>query len=175
MILIGSVITGTAAAGHAAPVVPPVSTEVAPTGVAANQAGTSDPIRPLICSGHAIEHGNWANIDPNASGIARIELRDCQPVTICNGGACQIVHDAGWIMRVFGKCSPVNCDWGWSKSEFRLSSGHIYGSYDHGHAERYVYAKMSQYRPGHLWVYWRTDFVDSNRPDYEMQEWFSRV
>ena len=128
-----------------------------------------------ICSGHAVEHGDWINTDSNTSGIARIELRDCQPVTRCSGSTCSTTHDAGWIMRVFGKCSPTNCDWGWSRGEFRLSSGHVYGFYDQGFAKRYVYAKMSQFRPGQLWVYWRTDFVDPNRQDYERQEWFRRA
>jgi len=78
-------------------------------------------------------------------------------------------------MHVFGKCSPTNCDWGWSKGEFRLNSGQIYGFYDQGFAKRYMYAKMSQYRPGQLWLYWRTDFVDPGRQDYDLQEWFVRA
>jgi hypothetical protein len=129
----------------------------------------------MICSGHAEEYGNWVNADPSTAGIARIELRDCQSVVVCNGDICTIYHDAGWATHVFGKCSPTNCDWGWSKAEFRLSSGHIYGYYDQGFAKRYVYAKMSQTYPGRLWVYWRTDFVDPNRQDYEKQEWFDRA
>lgn len=128
-----------------------------------------------LCAGHPEEYGNWNNADPNANGIARIELRDCQPVTQCSGDICSITYDAGWIMHVFGKCSPTNCDWGWSAGQFRLSSGQVYGFYDQGFAKRYVYAKMSQYRAGQLWVYWRTDFTDPNRADYEMQEWFVRA
>ena len=128
-----------------------------------------------ICAGHSVEHGDWVNTDPNTSGIARIELRDCQAVTVCNGNVCSVTHDVGWTMRVFGKCSPTNCNWGWSRSDFRMSSGHIHGLYDQGFAKRHVYAKMSQYRPGQLWVYWRTDFTDPNRPDYVKQEWFRRV
>lgn len=76
---------------------------------------------------------------------------------------------------MFGKCHPTNCDWGWSRGTFRLSSGQVYGFYDQGFAKRHVYAKMSQFRPGQLWVYWRTDFVDPARPDYDLQEWFVRT
>jgi len=76
------------------------------------QAVSSGQTAPMICSGHGAEYGNWANADPNASGIARIELRDCQPVTTCTGDTCTVTYDAGWIMHVFGKCSPTNCDWG---------------------------------------------------------------
>jgi len=128
-----------------------------------------------LCGGHAAEHGDWVNAEPNASGIARIELRDCQPVTTCSGGTCTTTHDAGWTMRVFGRCSPTDCDWGWTLGAFRLSSGQIPGYYDQGFAKRYVYAKMSQYRPGQLWVYWRTDFTDPNRADYDRHEWFRRA
>ncbi|MDX6322821.1 MAG: hypothetical protein QOF52_2679 [Propionibacteriaceae bacterium] len=136
--------------------------------------GTPGSLRNL-CSGHAVEYGDWINTDANTPGIAQIWLRDCQRVTKCSGDVCTTVYDAGWAMRVFGSCSPSNCDWGWSAGEFRLSSGHIYGYYDQGFAKRYVYAMMSKYRPGQLWVYWRTDFVDPNRADYERQEWFRRA
>jgi hypothetical protein len=128
-----------------------------------------------LCSGHDAEYGNWVNADPNARGIARIELRDCQPVTVCDGEICQIQYDVGWVMHTYGKCSPSNCDWGWTSGQRRLSSGQIPGTYDQGFAKRYVYAKMSQYRPGQLWVHWRTDFVDPGRADYELQEWFVRA
>jgi hypothetical protein len=63
-----------------------------------------------LCSGHALEHGDWVNADPNTRAIARIELRDCQSVTTCSGSTCSTTHDAGWTMRVFGKCSPANRD-----------------------------------------------------------------
>ena len=48
------------------------------------------------------EHGNWVNADPNAGGIARIELRDCQSVTVCDGDICQIQYDVGWVMHATG-------------------------------------------------------------------------
>jgi hypothetical protein len=154
---------------------PPLALLIALTAsVLALSATTPDPAHAL-CSGHPPEYGAWVNADPAASGIARIELRDCQSVTHCEGDVCSITYDAGWSMRVGGKCHPTNCDWGWSRSEFRLSSGHVYGFYDQGFAKRYVYAKMSQHRPGQLWVYWRTDFADPNRADYTKQEWFVRA
>ena len=46
---------------------------------------------------------------------------------------------------------------------------------DQGFAKRYVHARMSQHRPGQLWVHWRTDFVDPGRADYEKDEWFRRA
>jgi hypothetical protein len=163
--------------GHAAGV-PSFGVETPPNGLVATGSRSSianSTVSPMLCSGHAVEYGDWVNADPSMAGIARIELRDCQSVTVCNGDICSITYDAGWIMHVFGKCSPTNCDWGWTQGQFRLSSGHIYGFYDQGFAKRYVWAKMSQYRPGQLWVDTWTDFVDPNRADYDHQDWFVRA
>lgn len=152
----------------------PAVAELNPTGAKPIQqgpvAGTTD--MRTLCGAHAAEYGNWANTNLATPGIARIELRDCQSVTVCNGNICSTTYDAGWRTHVFGACHPTNCDWGWSAGTFRLSSGQIYGYYDQGFAKRYVYAKMSAYRPGQLWVYWRTDFVDPARADYDLQEWY---
>jgi hypothetical protein len=120
------------------------------------------------------EEGVWANADPASSGISRIELRSCQPITTCSGGICTTQYDAGWTMHVFGRCSPTDCDWG-TVTARRLSSGHVFGTYNQGFATRYVWAKMSQFRPGQLWVYWKTDFADPARADYDKQEWFVKI
>ena len=127
-----------------------------------------------LCSSHPPEYGTWANASPSTAGIARIQLEDCASVTTCNGDTCSTTFDAGWSMRVWGKCSPTNCDWGWSAGAFPVS-GMVYGYYDQGFAKRRVYAKMSAYRPGQLWVHWDTDFVDPSRADYSKDEWFVRV
>lgn len=128
-----------------------------------------------LCSGPPPEAGTWNNANPGTSGIARIQLADCQPVTTCSGGVCSTAHDAGWRMRVWGKCSPTNCDWGWTAGAFPDSAGKITGFYNQGFAKRYLVAKMSAYRPGQLWVHWRTDFTDPSRADYERDEWFVRA
>jgi hypothetical protein len=115
------------------------------------------------------------NADPSSGGIARIQTADCQPVTTCSGNICSTTFDAGWRIHVWGKCSPTNCDWGWSAGAFRMSSGQVFGFYDQGFAKNYVYAKMSAFRPGQLWVHWRTDFVDPGRADIEGDDWFVRA
>lgn len=127
-------------------------------------------------SAHALcsqppEEGNWRNSDQNTNSLTRIQLRFVCQDQILNGQP----YPPGppWYTHIFGKCSPSNCDWGEVGAQ-RLSSGHIYAVYDQGFAKRYVYAKMSQYRPGQLWVYTWTDFTDPNRPDYELQNWFIR-
>lgn len=38
-----------------------------------------------------------------------------------------------WYMRIFGKCHPTDCDWGQVGAQ-RLSTGHIYATYDQGFA-----------------------------------------
>src|SRR3712207_1722848 len=117
------------------------------------------------------EQGNWVNANPNTNSLTRIQLRFVCQDQVLNGQP----YPPGppWYVHVFGKCHPTDCDWG-EVGATKLSSGHIYAVYDQGFAKRYVYAKMSQYRPGQLWVHTRTDFVDPNRPDYEMQNWFER-
>jgi len=117
------------------------------------------------------EEGNWRNADQNTNSLTRISLRFVCQDQILNGQP----YPPGppWYVRVFGKCHPTDCNWGEVGAQ-RLNSGHIYAVYDQGFAKRYVYAKMSQYRPRQLWVYTWTDFADPGRPDYEVQNWFIR-
>lgn len=125
-------------------------------------------------SPHAPEYGTWINADPSSTGIAQIQLSDCQSVAICTATTCGIDWEAGWKMRVWGKCSPANCDWGWSAAALPVS-GMAFGSYDQGFVKRSVYAAMSSAHPGELWVHWSSDFVDPSRPDYSKDEWFVRA
>lgn len=120
------------------------------------------------------EYGTWVNADRNTRGIARIRITNCHPITTCSGDTCSTTHDVGWRMRVWGKCTPTNCDWGWSAPRLKTASGKVYGFYHQGFAKRYVWAKMSAHRRGQLWVGWRTDFVDPARADYERHEYFVR-
>jgi hypothetical protein len=111
------------------------------------------------------------NTDPNTNSITRIQLRFVCQDQILNGQP----YPPGppWYIHVFGKCHPTDCDWGEVGAQ-KLNSGHVYGFYDQGFAKRYVYAQMSQYRPGQLWVFIRTDFTDPNRPDYDVHNWFRK-
>ena len=117
------------------------------------------------------EEGTWINTDPNTRSIPRIQLRFVCQDQILNGQP----YPPGppWYVHVWGACSPTNCDWGEVGAQ-RLGSGFIYATYDQGFARRYVYAKMSQYRPGQLWVYIWTDFTDPGRADYAINAWFHR-
>lgn len=46
--------------------------------------------------------------------------------------------------------------------------------YHQGFATRHVYADMSLYREGQLWIWMWTNFADPQRPDYESQNWFTK-
>jgi hypothetical protein len=117
------------------------------------------------------ETGRWVNVDPASRGLARIEVRFvCQDVVI-NGKLYP--PGAPWYVRVFARCGPVECDWGEIAAQ-RMESGHVYATYDVGFARRTVYTRMSEFRPGLLWVYVWTDFTDPNRPDYAINDWFKR-
>jgi hypothetical protein len=116
------------------------------------------------------EEGNWVNTDPNTRSLTRIQLRFVCQDQILNGEP----YPPGppWYMHIFGKCTPTDCDWGEVGARM-LGTGHVFGTYDHGFARRRVWARMSQYRPGQLWVYTWTDFTDG-RQDYGVHNWFRR-
>jgi hypothetical protein len=110
------------------------------------------------------------NTDAATNSLTRIQLRFVCQDQVLNGQ----LYPPGppWYVHIYGKCSPTDCDWGEVGAQ-RLSTGHIYTMINHGFAVRYVYAKMSIYRPGQLWVYMYTHFLDG-RPDYEVHNWFRR-
>lgn len=132
----------------------------------------------LLCADPAVasciqpqEEGNWQNTDPNTRSLTRINLRFVCQDQVLNGQ----LYPPGppWYVHVFGKCHPTDCDWGEVGAQ-RLSSNHIYAVYNQGFAKRYVYARMSQYRPGQLWVWTWTDFTDPSRADYGVHNWFRK-
>lgn len=117
------------------------------------------------------EAGSWANEWSEANSLARIDLN-----FICQDqikGGRPYPPGPEWIVRVWGRCEPFDCDWSRTAAR-RLATGHIYAIYDQGFAIRHVYAKMSKYRDGLLWVYTWTDFKDPERPDYGVHDWFKR-
>jgi hypothetical protein len=117
------------------------------------------------------EEGNWRNADAATNSITRIQLRFVCQDQILNGQP----YPPGppWYVHVFGKCSPTDCDWG--EVGAQRVGDFVYATYDQGFARRYVWAKMSAYRPGQLWVYIWTDFTDPARPDYASNNWFVRL
>jgi hypothetical protein len=119
---------------------------------------------PAIAGASCIEQpeaGKWINVD-RTRDLARIEVRFvCQDVVV-NGKVYP--PGAPWYVNAFG--SEVAAQ--------RLASGHVYAIFDQGLAKRTVYAKISESRPGQLWVYTWTDFTDPNRTDFGAHDWFKR-
>ena len=120
------------------------------------------------------EDGNWANADPNTPSLTKAELRFTCQDQILNGQP----YPPGppWHMHLWGKCHPTDCDWGVADAdEVTIGSrSFVRAIYHQGFATRYVYADMSLFRAGQLWIWMWTDFADPGRPDYESQNWFVR-
>jgi len=120
------------------------------------------------------EHGNWANSDANTRSLTRAELRFTCQDQVLNGQ----LYPPGppWHVHLWGACSPSDCNWGEVGAETVTVGERTYvrAIYHQGFATRYVYADMSLYRQGQLWIWMWTDFTDPNRPDYESQNWFVR-
>ncbi len=119
------------------------------------------------------EVGNWKNANPNTNSITRANIDFYCQDQILNGVRC-CPTGPPYGVQLFGKCTPTDCPWGTVRGN-RNSAGQIYVVYYMGYATRYVYAKMSAYRPGQLWIYIRTDFTDPARADYVSENWFVRA
>lgn len=132
----------------------------------------AEPARALCAV--APEEGTWVNLNTNTRGLTRVVLKACQPITQCSGNVCTITYDAGWLMRVYGKCSPTDCDWGPVTAQ-QFANRQIRGYYNQGFAKRYVHAWLPTPQSSKLIVRWRTDFVDPSRTDYQRQEYFKKV
>lgn len=120
------------------------------------------------------EPGSWVNVDANTSAITKAKVRfQCQDLVI-NGE----LYPPGfpYYIHLFGKCHPTDCDWG-EVGATRNVNGWLRTTINHGFAKRYVWAKAY---PGasiftdRLRIYIWTDFVDPDRQDYVMDEWFRR-
>jgi len=120
------------------------------------------------------EVGSWVNADPNTRSLTRADLRFTCQDQVLNGEP----YPPGppWHMHLWGKCSPTDCDWSeiGADSVTIGSRTYVHAIYHQGFATRYVYADMSLYRPGQLWIWMWTDFADPGRADYESQNWFIR-
>jgi len=118
------------------------------------------------------EEGDWKNVDPNTRGIVAIRVRFvCQDTPVDGQPCCP--PGPPYYMRLWGACAPTACDWGQVGAN-RNGAGDIYGFYNHGYATHEVWVAMSANQPGKLWVTVRTNFVDPNRPDTVMDQFFVR-
>jgi hypothetical protein len=121
------------------------------------------------------EDGSWRNSDPNTRSLTRAQLRFVCQDQILNGQLYP--PGAPWYMHLWGACHPSDCDWGEVPAEAVTVGTRqmVRAVFNQGFATRYVYADMSLYRPGQLWIWTWTNFADPSRPDYESQNWFTRL
>ncbi len=116
------------------------------------------------------ELGFWNNINQNTNSITKAEVDwFCQDVVL-NGVPC-CPTGPNWHIRLWGACSPVDCDWGRLPAQ-TLASGYKFAYKDSGFARRYIYFKKSGYLTNALYVRIHTDFYDPARADYVSHDWF---
>jgi len=104
--------------------------------------------------------GEWVNVDPNTRGVTRLLLTP----------RCEDRGErAGtWTLRMFGSCTPTDCDWG--DTTARLRGGTFTAAYDQGFVVRDVTIEPQN---GRLEAVIASDYRD-NRTDrtatYEFQK-----
>jgi hypothetical protein len=102
--------------------------------------------------------GTWLNADANTRGITRIEIR---------------VHDSKADVRVWGKCSPQDCDWGWTPANSYADS-HLTANYRSSNIVRDLTLTMTNRMT--LKVRVRTQYTDnSGRPTRGATYTFRRI
>lgn len=123
-----------------------------------------------VCA-ELVEQGSWVNDDTTTNTISRIELTFVRQDEMFKGEPYP--PGPSWYVRISGRCLPRDCDWGlWGA---RTISDYVYAVVDQGFARRFIWLKTSQLRPGHMWAYVWTDFLDAQQQDYVVQGWFHRV
>jgi len=120
--------------------------------------------------------GDWRNINASTNAMTRAVVDfDCQDVILCDiYGNCS-GGDSAYYMRVYGKCSPTDCDWGRRRAE-DMSDGWIRSIYGFGFKTSHVWLKTYEfYGRTYLRVWVHNDFAWwDGRTDYTTDEWFLR-
>ncbi len=102
--------------------------------------------------------GTWINRDSNTRGITKVEIR---------------VNDSKADVRVWGKCHPADCDWGWENAN-SFTDGHLSAMYRNNFSVRNLKLTLSSRTT--LVVKVHTHFTDnSGRPDRDNTYTFRRV
>lgn len=92
--------------------------------------------------------GTWINRDANTRGITKVEIRE---------------HDSKADVRVWAKCRPTDCNWGWENAN-SYADGHLSTTYRNDFSVRDLTLTMSSRST--LVVKEHTRFTDnSGRPD----------
>jgi hypothetical protein len=130
--------------------------------------------RASLCSAPMV--GNWHNINGSTNAMTRALVDfDCQDVILCDTNGHCTGGDSSYYMRVFGKCSPTDCDWGRKRAD-DMGGGWIRSIYGFGFKTSYVWLKTyNYYGLTYLRVWVNNDFAWwDGRTDYITDEWFLR-
>lgn len=122
-----------------------------------------------VCA-EATEDGLWKNNDPQASGIARIEIdMNCQDM-IVDGEPWPPGY--AWQVRVFERCGTGLCYWGEVGAISRKGTRHITAVYDRDGVQWRVYLRMAPMSLTYLYAYVYQDFNDPERANAGRHYWF---
>lgn len=112
--------------------------------------------------------GRWNNINASTRSITKADLGFACGDVILNG----VVPYTGYQIRLFGSCSPTDCNWGWVNLP-PYTDGWYRTTINHGFATRSVWVKKYVYwGRDYLRIYIWTDFASPSRTDYASDEWF---
>ena len=123
--------------------------------------------------------GEWINENENTRGITKARIHTyCYDVITPD---MPVPPGPPGAIQLFGSCSPTDCPWP-SVSWYDSALGWKIAFVDHGFARRTIHFR---YYPPQMWdnnadyprlrIIVDTDFVDPNRRDYRMDEWFRRA
>jgi hypothetical protein len=95
------------------------------------------------CAAHpSLQDGRYVNVDRNSRTITSLDLRFVcgSVVRDIGGGLSQVVHgaDPHWTVRLWGACSPRDCDWGATRGTESAGRRAVGARYDQGFARRSV-------------------------------------
>jgi hypothetical protein len=98
--------------------------------------------------------GKWTNVNPNTSGITKLQVESVQSQV---------------MVHMWGRCQPTDCDWG--SSPARLANGILEVHWDHHFALRDQELAITS---GRLRVTTRTHYTDlSQRQDFTETDYFA--
>jgi len=170
----GVMVTGPAA-DAAAPAAKPAKRPGAAHAPARKSARGKRPIaRASLCSAPMV--GDWRNINASTNAMTRVLVDfDCQDVILCDINGNCTGGDSSYYMHAFGRCSPLDCDWG-RKRAYDMGGGWIRSIYDFGFKSSHVWLKTyNYYGLTYLRVWVFNDFAWwDGRTDYTTDEWFLR-
>ena len=115
--------------------------------------------------------GTWVNIDAATRGETRIHVDPCTSYSSCSGGVCRTSYRSS--IRVWGSCSPTDCDWG-QRFLQSGSDGWQIATYAHGWKTATVWIRPYVYSGRDYVRVWVNHDYHDGRTDRVSDNWFVR-